>query len=143
MKPEDIRAMLDRDEAEWRALVRVLDSRPDGPLHGPAAPAWTVRDVYAHLARWITLSTDTLEALAQGRPVPTPPEGDDDEINARWHREDSGLTLEEARSRARSAYERRLRVIESIPAGQWDPRLWVTANADGWEHYAAHRRSVK
>jgi hypothetical protein len=141
MDREALAAMLEKDREEWAALVAVLDSHPEESLHGPAAPAWTSRDVYTHFARWLERSTEHLEAVLAGRTLP-PLAGTDDEINARWQREDSSLGLAEARERARSAFERRIRAIESVPAGRWDAGLEEIARADGHEHITAHRRWI-
>jgi hypothetical protein len=138
---EAVAAMLRRDRAEWEALVAVIEAHPEQPLHGEGSPSWVSRDVYAHLARWIGRSTDDLEARLAGRALP-PLAGTDDEINARWQREDSALSLADAREQAREAFERRIRAIESVPPGRWDPVLEAVANADGAEHYANHRRYI-
>jgi hypothetical protein len=132
--------MLRDDRAAWSELVAVLEAHPGEVLHDPASPwAWTSRDVYAHLARWLTRSMDELEALLAGRPALPPLEGSEDEINRRWQQEDSGLSLEEARAKAQAAFDRRLRLIESVPEGRWDADLERTARYDGAEHYRAHR----
>ena len=141
MDSEAVAAMLREDRTEWEALVSVLEAHPDQRLHGEGSPLWMSRDVYAHLARWINRSTDDLEARLAGRTLP-PLEGTDDEINARWQREDSALGLEEARRRARAAFGRRLRAIEGVPADRWDPVLEAMARADGAQHYANHRRYI-
>lgn len=138
MDTEGLAAMLRGDRAEWEALVAVLEAHPDEPLHDPNAPEWTSRDVYAHLARWMERSTNDLEAWLAGRTLP-PLEGTEDEINARWQAGDSHLSLDEARKRAREAFERRWRAIESVPADRWDQPLEAIARADGGEHYANHR----
>ena len=141
MDTEAVAAMLRRDRAEWEALAAVLEAHPEERLHGEGSPSWVSRDVYAHLARWIRHSTGDLEARLAGRTLP-PLDGTDDEINARWQREDSGLSLAEARQRAREAFERRLQAIDSVAPGRWDPVLEAIANADGAEHYANHRRYI-
>ncbi len=141
MNAEAVTAMLREDRAEWEALVAVLEAHPEGSLHAAGSPPWTSRDVYAHLARWIAYSTDDLEARLAGRTLP-PLDGTDDEINARWQREDSGLSPAEARTRALAAYERRIRVVQAVPADRWNQGLEMIARADGSEHYAAHRRSI-
>ncbi|MCH8921121.1 MAG: maleylpyruvate isomerase N-terminal domain-containing protein, partial [Chloroflexi bacterium] len=109
--------------------------------HDPISPRWTSRDVYAHLSRWIERSTSELEARLEGGTL-QPLEGTDDEVNARWQREDSGLGLGEARERAQQAFERRLRAIEAVPADRWDEMLEAIARADGAEHYAGHRSYI-
>jgi hypothetical protein len=141
MDAEAVAAMLREDRAEWDALVAVLEAHPDESLHGAGSPAWTSRDVYAHLARWMEHSTADLEARLAGRSLPQL-EGTDDEINARWQAEDSGLSLGEARERARRAFERRLQVVEAVPSDRWDEELEKIARYDGAEHYAGHRRSI-
>jgi hypothetical protein len=136
----DSRQMIRDDHVAWNELVAVLEAHPDEVLHDPASPwRWTSRDVYAHLARWLTRSADELEAALAGRPALPPLEGTEDEINRRWQREDSGLTLGEARSRAQTAFDRRLRLVESVPADRWDAALERIARYDGAEHYRAHR----
>lgn len=142
MDSEAVAAMLREDRAQWDALVAVLEAHSDKPLHGVGSPPWTSRDVYTHLARWIEHSTANLRSwLAHSTLLPSL-EGTDDEINARWQREDSGLSREEARERARQAFERRLRAVQAVPSDRWDPTLESIARADGSEHYAAHRRYV-
>ena len=133
--------MLQEDRAEWQALVAVLDAHPEASLHEPGSPPWTSRDVYAHLARWMELSTSQLEAGLDEGTIPRI-EGTDDEINARWQQEDSGLSLEEARTWAQSEYNRRLRVVEGVPAHRWNDKTEALAHADDAQHYAGHRRYI-
>ena len=141
LESEAVAVMLRSDRAEWETLVAVLEAHPEQRLHAEGSPPWVSRDVYAHLARWMGRSTDDLEARLDGRTLPAL-EGTDDEINARWQREDSALGLEEARRRARAAFGRRLRAIEGVPADRWDPVLEAMARADGAPHYANHRRYI-
>jgi hypothetical protein len=140
MDSDAIEAMLREDRSAWHSLVEVLEAHAGRPLHAEGSPPWTSRDVYAHLARWMEHSTAALNVwLADHKPLP-PPAGTDDEINARWQEEDNRLTLEEARRRAREAFERRVRAIQAVPPDRWgDPVLESIARADGSEHYAAHR----
>ena len=143
MSPNDVAEMLRRDREEWEKLVTVLDSHPGGPVHDPESPEWEARHVYAHLARWINKSMDDFEALIEGHPLPAPPAGDDDAINARWRRDDATIDFPDARNRAHSAYERRLRLIESVSEQNWSNPLIAVAHADGYQHFASHRRYVQ
>lgn len=138
-----IAQMLSRDREEWAALLATLDSHPGGKVHDPESPEWETRHVYAHLARWINNSTDDLEAVLEGRSQPSPPEGDDDAINARWRAEDDGISFEHARQLALNAYKRRMRLIEAVPAKRWDSLLVAIAHADGYRHYADHRHGIE
>ncbi|MEE8550303.1 MAG: hypothetical protein V3T08_03510, partial [Gemmatimonadota bacterium] len=94
--PEDVEAMLQRDQDQWHALVTLLDAAGHAAVHQPPAPPWNARDVYAHLARWIAHSTDAFEAHRAGRGPPPDQPGTDDEINARWQAEDASLSLAQA-----------------------------------------------
>lgn len=139
-----IQQMLREDRDEWAALCALLDAHPDGPLHDPESPEWTARDVYAHLARWINHSTDAFDSWLANRTIPKTLEGSDDEINARWQREDSGLSLDEARSLAQQAFDRRIGAIEAVPADRWDdPVLDAIAHADDAHHYRKHRSWIR
>ena len=153
MDAEAIAAMFAEDRREWAALCAALDAHPGGALHDTAplpfregarglGPQWTARDVYAHLARWIAHSTGDLEAVLAGRGTQVI-EGSDDEINARWQAEDSGLSLGEARERAQRAFDRRLAAIESVPVGRWNPALDAIAHADDAKHFRAHREYIR
>ena len=141
MDAEAVAAMLREDRAQWEALTAVLDAHPEGSLHDAGSPRWTSRDVYAHLARWIERSTSELGARLEGGTL-QPLEGTDDEVNARWQQEDSGLSLDEARERGQQAFELRLRAIEGVPTARWDKMLEAIARADGAEHYAGHRSYI-
>jgi hypothetical protein len=143
MDADAIAAMFAEDRREWSALCAALDAHPDGALHDPESPSWTARDVYAHLARWIDHSTSDLEAALTRRGKIQVLEGSDDEINARWQAEDSGLSLAEARSKAQAAFDRRIAAIESVPAGRWNPALDAIAHADDAHHYRAHHGYIK
>ncbi len=130
--------MLRENHAEWAALVAALDA---DPARGTGDPSWTSRDVYAHLAYWMERSTALLDATLAGGSVPDP-EGTVDEINARVREEYRDLSLEEARSWAHDAFERRLRAIEAVPAGRWDDRLGRIARLDGADHLRSHRQNL-
>ena len=138
-----IAAMLAEDRREWAALCATLDAHPDGALHDPESPEWTARDVYAHLARWIAHSTGDLEAVLAGRGIQVIEGSDDDTINARWQAEDSGLSLGDARARARRAFDRRIAAIEAVPRDRWNPALDAIAHADDAKHFRAHREYIR
>ena len=141
MNSENITEMLLKDLLEWEMLTSELDAHPQESLHNSQSPIWTSRDVYAHLARWIGHSNNNIKAYLAGRPL-TSLEGSADEINTRWQKEDSTLSLEEARSKAFQAFEQRLHLIRSIPDKRWDDELEKIVRYDGFEHYTAHRSYI-
>ena len=140
MKAEDIKAMFQEDHAEWNALGATLDAHPDDMLFNPGS--WNSRDIYAHLAHWISHSNSQLEATLSGKTIPEIP-GTDDEVNARWKEEDGTLSLEQAREWANREFQRRLRSIESVAQDRWNEKLDAMARADGADHYRDHRGYVK
>jgi len=141
--PDALADMLRRDREEWEALTALLDGHPGGPVHGPESPDWEARHVYSHFGRWITHSTDHLEATLAGRDRPETPEGDDDAINAAWRAEDDAISFDEARRRACEAFERRVAAIQSVPPERWDNPLIAIAHADGYTHIGGHRRYIE
>ena len=141
MNSEQITEMLLKDLLEWELLTSELDAHPQESLHDRQSPIWTSRDVYAHLARWINHSNNNIKAYSAGRSL-TSLEGTGDEINARWQKEDSTMSLEEARSKAFKAFEQRLHLIRSIPEKRWDEELEKIVRYDGFDHYAAHRSYI-
>ena len=138
MDANAIATMFRQDRAEWEALVAILEAHPQQSLHDAASPPWTSRDVYAHLARWMDVTTAHLEARLKGHDFPRIP-GTDDEINERWQSEDAGQSLAEARERAQTAFQRRVSAIQAVPVHRWDDVLEKIARGDGSKHYAAHR----
>jgi len=141
--------MLRRDHEQWAALAALLDARPLGTVHDPdpSTPqdeqGWEARHVYAHFARWMSHSTDDLEAVLAGRERPSTPEGDDNTVNALWRAEDDAISFDEARRRAQEAFHRREASIRSVPAARWNALLDEIARADGYRHIGGHRRYIE
>jgi hypothetical protein len=137
MNADRVQAMLRIDRIGWDALVSLLDAHPGESLHDPASPRWTSRDVYAHFTRWLNHSNACIEAYCSGR-KPPPLEADPGEMNTRWQQEDSQMSLDEAREKALSAFERRVEIIASIPPDKWDGELDRIVRYDGAAHYTMH-----
>ena len=138
MNKEQVAKMLSDDRAEWDRLVVLLDAHPNVVVHGPPSPPWMSRDVYAHLARWLDYSNHDMESYLAGRPVSAAID-DIEGINARWQKEDSGLSLTEACLRAHRAFANRLALVASIPLDRWDKELERIASYDGSSHLSLHR----
>ena len=137
MNTEEVQVMLCIDRIVWDKLVSVLDAHPEESLYDPASPRWTSRDVYAHITRWLNHSNELIETYCTGKKTPSL-EGTAEEINSRWQREDSRMSLNDVRERARKAFTRRLRSIEAIPVNLWDEELEKIVRYDGATHYALH-----
>ena len=137
MNTDKVQAMLRIDRIGWDALVSLLDTRPGESLHDPASPRWTSRDVYAHFARWLNHSNACIEACCAGRELPSL-DGTPEEMNTRWQREDSRMSLDDAREKALTAFARRMDIIASIPPDKWDEELERIVRYDGAAHYTQH-----
>jgi hypothetical protein len=134
MDRQAIMQMIANDRVEWSLLSSILDAHPTVILHEPKSPPWTARDVYAHLARWLNNSNRDLESYRCGGDI-SPHIDNVDEVNARWQIEDSLMSLADARNKAFEAFDRRLSIVESIPANRWDKTLERIASYDGAEHW--------
>jgi hypothetical protein len=137
MNAEEVKAMLCTDHIVWNALVCLLEKHPAVNLHGPASPPWTSRDVYAHMARWLNRNNAHIEAYCAGKELPPLPKSPE-EMNDIWQKEDSVLTLAEARTQAMDAFARRMSIIENISPAKWDAGLEKLVSYDGAAHYARH-----
>ena len=137
-----ITKMLQDDRREWELLTSLLDAHPDEVLHESGFPPWVSRDVYAHLARWINYSNREMVAYCAGN-KPSPPANNVEEMNLRWQREDSWMSLGEARKCAQEAFSERIRLIRSIPLDRWDKELEKTSLFDGAKHFILHRKYIR
>jgi hypothetical protein len=125
----------------WNELACLLEKHPAENLHGKSSPPWTSRDVYAHLARWLNHNNACIEAYCAGKEQPhlsaIPLE-----MNDIWQKEDSHLTLAQARTKAGVAFTSRLVAIESIPPEKWDAEMAKLVSVDGAVHYAMHMNYI-
>ena len=103
-------SIIHEDQREWALLVDLLEAHLNESLHDPASPRWTSRDVYTHCPMDEFLGR--VSESSTGRKEISPPEGTDDEINARWQQEDSRLTTDQARQWVQKAFGRRIQTIK-------------------------------
>jgi hypothetical protein len=140
MNSEQVKALLTTDLIIWNELACLLEKHPDVNLHDKGIP-WTSRDVYAHLARWLNHNNVCIEAYCAGKEQPqllAAPEA----MNDIWQKEDSRLTLAQARTKAGVAFTSRLVAIESIPPDKWDAEMSRLVSVDGAVHYAMHMNYI-
>ena len=135
-RPHDQLARL--EELHEQVEQRLADLEGEaGSERGTDAGTWSVKDVYAHIARWDALSADELETLlSDGEPEEEPKY---QILNAKWLAEDEELDLEEARARCRDAFARYRGVLASVAPESWQRvREWVDTSI---EHYEDHLRA--
>ena len=83
-----------------------------------------------------------MEAFCSGGEL-SPPVDNFEEVNSKWQKEDSFLSLAESRKKAWEAFDKRMRIIESIPTNKWGKELERITNYDGFKHLAAHRGYIR
>ena len=135
-RPHDQLARL--EELHEQVEQRLADLEGEaGSERGTDAGTWSVKDVYAHIARWDALSADELETLlSDGEPEEEPKY---QILNAKWLAEDEELDLEEARARFADAFARYRDVLTSVAPESWQRvREWVETSI---EHYEDHLRA--
>jgi hypothetical protein len=137
MNPEAIKTMLNIDLMVWNELACLLEKHPEENLHDSASPAWTARDVYAHLARWLNRNNAHIEAYCAGKELP-PFSKSPEEMNDIWQKEDSVMSLTQARTKAGVALASRIAAIEAVPTERWNAEMYRLATIDGASHYAQH-----
>ena len=129
--------MMADEDRWWNAIEAALDAHPGSRFHLEGDP-WDARDVWAHLARWLDRAVDVCEARLEGR---IPERIDDFDVqNAAWQREDSVLSLDEAKSRAMEARRRLLEFVDATPTERWDAPMSGSIASNSAYHYLEHLR---
>jgi len=131
--------MLAHGDVLWARLCAALDASMDEPVN---ADGWTGKDVFAHFARWQQHTIDDLRALRDGR-APSPVDGEESEINDRWHAEDRSLTAPAAREGCIATRDELRSLLMSLSDEQWE-RFGRACSPDiNGEHYDAHLRAIQ
>jgi hypothetical protein len=136
---EDRDAALARGDALWQRLSAALDARIDRPLTDSST--WTGKDVYAHFARWQAQTIADVRRMMAGQ-RPDPVEGEEDEINDRWHAEDVALAAEIARSRCLTTRDELRSLLASLTAEQWQLFGHASASDVDGDHYEGHLSAI-
>ncbi len=132
-----VQGMMADEERWWTAIEAALDAHPGGRFHLEGDP-WDARDVWAHLARWLHRAVDVCEARLRGE---TPERiADFDAQNAAWQREDSALSLADAKERAMEARRRLLEFVDATPTERWDAPMSGSIASNSAYHYLEHLR---
>ncbi len=113
MNAEQMKAMFCLDRLVWGALASTLDKHQESVT----SAGWTIRDVYLNFARWLNHSNSYIEAYRAGRREQALKAATTEEAVTQWQQEDSQISLEDAREKARKAFVRRLDIIGYKPPG--------------------------
>jgi Protein of unknown function (DUF1706) len=131
----DPEELLKAIEDRWARIVPVLDSLPDEEVSG----SWSVKDVYAHFARWSDVTSGAIRAHVEGKPTD---EFDGyfnayREWNTKWALEDRSIALADAAESAKAAHGRLIQTMRSLNREEWDSYVIAMAE-DVIDHYQAH-----
>ena len=117
MRRAELLAELDSEREAWEGLLaQIGEDRMEEP---GVAGSWSIKDVVAHLTAWRRRTVGRLEAVANGRPEPTPPwpadlHGDD-EINAWFHARDRDKAVGEVLDESRRVFQELVAAIQKLP----------------------------
>jgi len=141
---------MDAARAELLKTITGLDEVPTTTL--PVVGAWTIREVFAHLAGWAAWHVATMRRAVAGQPADFSPLADRDAFNARLVEERRRWTMTEILDEldtARTALESLLEAlpeedlfrVDYLSGPQWD-------NLAGWlrvlrEHEEEHAKQIR
>jgi hypothetical protein len=124
----------------WDELRTALDAHLLEPLS--VATDWSGRDVYAHFARWQTLTIAGLRDVIAGQPPPEPEE-DENVLNDRWRVEDRALDADVVRERCLSSRTELRTLLMGLSDKQWRRFGHLFAADISGEHYEHHLSAVR
>jgi uncharacterized protein (TIGR03083 family) len=137
--PDDIARLLARIGDSWRGLHETLDGIPDDRLEEPGAcGAWSVKDLFGHLALWDDNAVAQIPRVLAGHGRA----GNDvqamNDADYAEHRDDPLPKQRAAMERAHAALVEQLETIAGADATALDAAL----RDDTYEHYDEHRREI-
>jgi uncharacterized protein (TIGR03083 family) len=138
--PENVHALLDRIDEQWRELLKTLDGIPEDRLEEPGACGdWSLKNLMGHLGFWDDLAVRKIERVLAGQPAEAV---DFQALNEADHAARLGRTLAEERSamhQAHAAMVERLESVAGIEAGPIDEAI----SPDTYGHYAEHIPDIR
>ena len=136
-------ASLDESRQIMREVLRDLQSARDAG--GEITPAWTIKEMLAHLTGWDTSSTTTLRTHAAGETPGTPAAADRNFVrfnaeNIHAHEDLSLEQMTQVWEDAREAFKQAIRELPDDKAAQPFVSAWgQTIKLDGFVHiFAEH-----
>jgi hypothetical protein len=133
--PADVNELLERIDAGWRALMQALDGIPDDRFDEPGViGAWSLKDLFGHLAFWDDHAIQEIERALAGLPRE---DAEWQAMNEADHAARAGRTLPEQRAAMHQAHAEmvaRLEDVAGLDAGPIDAAI----RPDTYDHYAEH-----
>jgi hypothetical protein len=145
--PATLPAFWATEAAAWRELSALWRGLPENALTQPGAcgDAWSIRDVWNHLAAWMDGTRAALPALLARQPLPKG-EYNIPAFNARHHAADRARPLAASRRRLYRARRAFLAYVATLPAAavldvKARPGRWIKFATYG--HYAEHHDALR
>ena len=117
MRRADLLSELKSENEAWEDLL--ADIGEDRMEEPGVAGAWSIKDIVAHLAAWRRRTVGRIEAVANGRPEPTPewPADlhDDDDINAWFHARDRNKSVRDVLAESRGVFQELVSAVAKLP----------------------------
>jgi hypothetical protein len=135
MARADPEELLEAIEDNWARLWSLLDD----VAVTEQSRSWSLKDVYAHLARWSDATSGAIRAHADDRSTAEFDRYFDDyrKWNAIWAEEDRTIEMPTAKESAKAAHGRLVQAFRSLNREEWDSYV-VSLAEDVRDHYQAH-----
>jgi hypothetical protein len=138
--PTDVRGLIERVDAAWRAFMEALDGIPDERmLEAGAAGDWSLKDLFGHIAFWDEQAIVDLDRALAGQPER---EVDWQAMNYADYTLRRDRALPEQRSDMHQAHALLLERLEGV-AGLDAASIDEAIKGDTTEHYEDHIRDIR
>ncbi|HEX6208822.1 MAG TPA: maleylpyruvate isomerase N-terminal domain-containing protein [Actinomycetota bacterium] len=129
------------EQDAWVPLHDLVHGLDPESAERPLTDLWTVRDGLAHIACWQAEAAQMLLQIREGTYEGW--DGDEDEVNARFHEATKDLPLDEVMASLHASRSRMLEELDRLPDDLLDDeaRSWFVES--GHEHYEEHLAGLR
>jgi hypothetical protein len=125
------RELVEADDRAWAQFLATVGSLSEDQLVEPgyyADEGWSVKDLIAHLAFWMTLAANKLEEMRLGSYHPM--DTDTDAVNKEAFEVNRDVPLPIVRAESYSAHTRMLQELDALPEIDREAEEWFAESAD-------------
>jgi Mycothiol maleylpyruvate isomerase N-terminal domain len=125
------RELVEADDRAWALFLGTVESLSGEQLVEPgyfADEGWSVKDLIAHIAFWMTIAANKLEEMRLGsyRPGDT----DTEALNKEGFEANKDMPLPIVRAECYSAHTRMLQELDALPEVDREAEEWFAESAD-------------
>jgi hypothetical protein len=134
--PNARRALMGKEDQDWRELHGLIDTLPADRVEEPGyfAEGWSAKDLIAHIGSWLAEAGVVLEQIRAG--TYRSDEIDIDEMNARFYAALHDVPFPVVKAQAITARSQMLRAWARLPEDAEEAERWISKS--GPEHYEEH-----